>query len=882
MASAVTTPLERQFGQMPSLTQMTSVSSFAHVADHAAVLARSQHRRRRAGRAGGDQRRVQPAAADAAGAADLLQVEPRRHAGPHARGQLRHAAAVAGRRLRRLGAGAEDRAGLGRRPGDAQRRAEAGGARAGRSAGARRHRAVARGRAPGARRGERQPAQGQPRRRRARTARSPPTISSTRRPASSRSSSPTRTARRSAWRTSPTSSTASRTRSSPAGPAPSARSSSTCSASRAPTSSRSPTTSRSSCRSSRRRCRRAIDVSILSDRTETVRASVKDVQFTLVLTVFLVVLVIYVFLRSLRATIIPGVAVPLSLIATFGVMHLAGFSLNNLSLMALTISTGFVVDDAIVMVENIARYVEEGEKPFDAALKGAKQIGFTIVSLTVSLVAVLIPLLFMGGLIGRLFREFAVTLADRHRRLGAAVADADGDDVGLAAQAARRGAPGPLRARVRARLHRDDAVLRAHARRGCCATGAPRSSPRIAHRGAHRDPRARSCPKGFFPHRGHRAHHRRVRGGARRLVRAHDGAAAGARRRASCTIPTWRRWRRSSAPTAPTSTTNSGRFSITLKPRDDREADAAEIIARLQPQARARSTASRSTCSRCRICRSTIALSPHAVPVHARGRRLRRARRVGAEDPRQAARRCPSCADVASDQADRRAVSWRSPSIATRPARLGVTPQAIDDTLYDAFGQRIVSTIFTQLNLYRVILEVRPEDQQSTRRARAASSCARRRGDAGAAVDVRALRDQRTRRCRSSHQGQFPSVTLSFNTAHSASRSATAVDGHRPGARASSIRRPAIHGEFQGAARGVPRVAGVASRSCILAALITVYIVLGVLYESYIHPITILSTLPSAGVGALLALIVCRHAVRRHRAHRRHPARSASSRRTRS
>ena len=220
----------------------------------------------------------------------------------------------------------------------------------------------------------------------------------------------------------------------------------------------------------------AVEVTILTDRTETIRASVADVQFTLLLTVVLVVMVIFVFLRSLAATVIPSVAVPLSLVGTFGVMYLLGYSLDNLSLMALTISTGFVVDDAIVMIENIARYIEEGEPPLEAALKGAEQIGFTIVSLTVSLIAVLIPLLFMGDIVGRLFREFAVTLAVDHRGLGGGLAHAHADDVRLPPAPHARARAGPLLPGHRADLRADDRPLRPHPRAGCSATSRPRSS----------------------------------------------------------------------------------------------------------------------------------------------------------------------------------------------------------------------------------------------------------------------------------------------------------------------------------------------------------------------------------------------------------------------
>jgi multidrug efflux pump len=589
-----------------------------------------------------------------------------------------------------------------------------------------------------------------------------------------------------------------------------------------------------------------IDVSILSDRTETVRASVKDVQFTLVLTVFLVVLVIYVFLRSLRATIIPGVAVPLSLIATFGVMHLAGFSLNNLSLMALTISTGFVVDDAIVMVENIARYVEEGERPFDAALKGAKQIGFTIVSLTVSLVAVLIPLLFMGGLIGRLFREFAVTLAIAigvsallsltltAMMSGWLLKPHADEHPGRFARAFEAGFAATTRLYERTLAW----VLR-HRRTTLIATISTVVFTGIL---------AYIVPKGFFPLEdtgliigvseaapdvSFSRMMERQQALADVILQDPDVASVASFIGADGTNVT----------------TNSGRFSITLKPRDDRKSDATEIIARLQPQV-------------AKI--DGITLYMQAVQDLQIDNRLSRTQyQFTIEDanadeleewaPKILAklRTLPVLSDVASDQASG-GLSLALTIDRDTAGRLGVTPQAIDDTLYDAFGQRIVSTIFTQLNLYRVILEVRPEDQQSED----ALSKIFVRSSTGSAVPLSAFARFQTKRAELSisHQGQFPAVTLSFNTARTESLGAAvkAIDQ----AILDIDPPPGIHGDFQGAAAAF-RESLASEPLLLLAALLTVYIVLGVLYESYIHPLTILSTLPSAGVGAILALIIC-------------------------
>ena len=589
-----------------------------------------------------------------------------------------------------------------------------------------------------------------------------------------------------------------------------------------------------------------IDVSVLSDRTETVRASVRDVQFTLVLTVILVVLVIYVFLRSFRATIIPGVAVPLSLIATFGVMHLAGFSLNNLSLMALTISTGFVVDDAIVMVENIARYVEAGERPFEAALKGAKQIGFTIVSLTVSLVAVLIPLLFMGGLIGRLFREFAVTLAiaigvsallslTLTAMMAGWLLKPHGEEhPGAFARAFERGFTATTQLYERTLAW----VLR-HRRTTLIATIATVAFTALL---------GVMVPKGFFPIEdtgliigvseaapdvSFARMMDRQQAVADVILRDPDVASVASFIGADGTNVT----------------TNQGRLSITLKPRDARKSDAAEIIARLQPEV-------------AKVDGITLYMqSVQDLQIDNRLARTQYQFTVEDADPAELdewapkilakLKTVPALSEVASDQA----IGGLSLALTIdrdTAGRLGVTPQAIDDTLYDAFGQRIVSTIFTQLNLYRVILEVRPEDQKS------ADSLSRVfvRSATGEAVPLSSFARYETRRSplSLSHQGQFPSVTLSFNTAKNESLGAAvkAIDN----AIAEIDPPPGIHAEFQGAAAAF-RESLASEPLLLLAALLTVYIVLGVLYESYIHPLTILSTLPSAGVGALLALIIC-------------------------
>jgi len=590
----------------------------------------------------------------------------------------------------------------------------------------------------------------------------------------------------------------------------------------------------------------AIEVGIIADRTETVRASVEDVQFTLILTIVLVVAVIYVFLRSLRATMIPGVAVPLSLIGTFGLMYLAGYSLNNLSLMALTISTGFVVDDAIVMIENIARFIEEGDPPFEAALKGAKQIGFTIVSLTVSLVAVLIPLLFMGGIIGRLFREFAVTLAIA---------------IGVSALLSLT-----LTAMMCAHLlrpHGEEKETRFN-------RWTERQWVRLAgvyDRGLRwvldHQPLtlavtvgtlgltlllALVIPKGFFPlqdtgliigvsEASPDASFTRMMDRQRALadvvLEDPDVQAVASFIGADGTNPT----------------TNSGRLNITLKPRSERGESAAEVIARLQPKV-------------AQVEGIQLYLQPvQDLTIETRTSRTQFQYTLEDADPDELAgwgprvveklRTLPQLRDVASDLLSS-GLEERLTIDRDTAARLGILPQTIDDTLYDAFGQRQISTIFTQLNQYRVILEVRPQDQQGP----AALQNLYLKSQTGEQVPLGAFArfERGSSPLSINHQGQFPAATVSFNLAPGVALG-QAVDAIRAAELEIGL-PPGVRADFAGTAQAFQQ--SLASEPIlVLAALITVYIVLGVLYESYIHPVTILSTLPSAGVGALLALIVC-------------------------
>jgi multidrug efflux pump len=591
----------------------------------------------------------------------------------------------------------------------------------------------------------------------------------------------------------------------------------------------------------------SVEVTLVADRTETIRASVADVQFELLLTVALVVLVIFLFLRNLPATLIPSVAVPLSIVGTFGVMYLLGYSLNNLSLMALTISTGFVVDDAIVMIENIDRYVEEGDSPLEAALKGSGQIAFTIVSLTISLIAVLIPLLFMGDIVGRLFREFAVTLS-----------------VTILVSAAVSLTLTPM---MCAKLLRPRGELR-HGRFYAASERAFQAVIQwygrtlrwvLGHQTATLVVTVATLfatlglfvviPKGFFP-----VQDTGVILGVSEAPESTSFEAMAARQRALGRVilgdPDVAGLASFTGVDGVNTTPNSGRIQITLKPKDERRASASEIIRRLQSRLAA-------------VEGITLYMQPvQDLTVEDRVSRTQfqyTLEDVSAEEldiwtPRLvgALRRLPELTDVATDQQND---GLRATLVIDRDtaSRLGIQPQAVDDTLYDAFGQRQVSTIFTQLNQYRVVLEVDPHFQQSPE---SLSHIYVHSAD-GQQVPLSSFTHLETGPApvSVSHQGQFPAVTVSFNLA----------PGVSLGESTRSIRRaereiglPAsIHATFQGTAAAFQK--SLASEVwLILAALVTVYIVLGVLYESYIHPVTILSTLPSAGVGALLALMICR------------------------
>ena len=591
----------------------------------------------------------------------------------------------------------------------------------------------------------------------------------------------------------------------------------------------------------------AVQVTVLTDRTTSIRASVRDVQFELMLAVALVILVIFLFLRTLSATIIPAAAVPLSLVGTFGVMYLAGFSLNNLTLMALTISTGFVVDDAIVMIENISRYIERGESPLEAALKGSKQIAFTILSLTISLIAVLIPLLFMGDVVGRLFREFAITLS-------ATILVSAVVSLTLTPMMCAR----LLRHRTKAEHGRFYRVSQEVFDRTIAAYGRTLRWV-LNHQPATLVVAVGTLiltlllyvvvPKGFFP-----VQDTGVILGISEAAQSSSFAAMAERQQALARViltdPAVASLSSFIGVDGTNSTLNSGRIQINLKPFAERRISAGAVIHRLQSQL---------------ATVEGIALFMQPVQdltVEDRVSRTQYQYTLEDADPEelnrwapklvQALQALPELRDVSSDQQDQGLASMLVIDRNTA-ARLGITPQLITDTLYDAFGQRQVSTMFTQLNQYRVVLEVMPEFQRGPQALQFLDV----RSLSGGQVPLNVFTQitETTAPLVVSRQGQFPAVTLSFNLA----------PGDSLGDAVTAIERatqeiglpPSIRGSFQGTAQAFQ--ASLANEAwLILAALVTVYIVLGILYESYIHPLTILSTLPSAGVGALLALMLFR------------------------
>ena len=592
----------------------------------------------------------------------------------------------------------------------------------------------------------------------------------------------------------------------------------------------------------------SVQMAILTDRTTTIRASVKDVEFELMLVIALVVMVIFVFLRTLAATVIPSVAVPLSIAGTFGAMYLLGYSLNNLTLMALTISTGFVVDDAIVMIENVTRYVEAGEAPLEAALKGSAQIGFTILSLTVSLIAVLIPLLFMGDIVGRLFREFAVTLSVTIL-ISAAVSltltpmlcakllhhrpeSEQGRFYKASEHAFQRIVDGYARSLRWVLDHQTATLLVA------IATLVSTVLLYVV------------IQKGFFP-----VQDTGVIMGISEAPQSVSFAAMAERQRALARViledPAVESLTSFIGIDATNTTLNTGRIQINLKPLDDRRPSASDVIRRLQPPL-------------AKVEGITLFMQP-VQDLTVESRVSRTQFQYSLEDPsalelqtwvpRLVSRlqALPDLRDVASDQQNL-GLQARVDIDRATASRLGITPQMVDDALYDAFGQRQISTMFTQLNQYRVVLETTPQ----FRRTPADLNDVYVRSSAGGAageVPLGAFSTVATSTAPLSinHQGQFPVVTVSFNLAPGVSLG-RAVDAFETAKKELGL--PAsIQAGFQGTAQAFQ--ASLTNEVwLLLAAVVTVYIVLGVLYESYIHPITILSTLPSAGVGALLALML--------------------------
>jgi multidrug efflux pump len=590
----------------------------------------------------------------------------------------------------------------------------------------------------------------------------------------------------------------------------------------------------------------AIDLNILTDRTVTIRASVQDVEYELALAVLLVVLVIFVFLRNARATLIPSLSVPLSLVGTLGAMYLFGFSLNNLSLMALTVATGFVVDDAIVVIENISRYIEEGESPLQAALHGSEQIGFTIISLTVSLIAVLIPLLFMGDVVGRLFREFAITLSVT---------------ILISAVVSLTLVPMACAKLLKTETESHENAFQRYSREGfdriiavygqmlnwvldrqtlvlLVALGTFGLTAFLYV----------EIPKGFFP-----LQDTGVIQAISEAPQSVSYAAMAERQQQLASVilkdPDVDSLSSFIGVDGTNNTLNSGRILINLKPHEQRKSDITTVMQRIKD-----ATSS--------LAGITIYMQPvQDLTIEGTVSRTQYQFILQDADPAQLAEwtpklvdklnQLPQFADVTSD------ISQQGLSVYVQidrdqAARFGITPATIDNALYDSYGQRIVSTIFTNSNQYRVILEADPSLQTSLKSLSdiyLPSSV----GGAPVPLAVMAKMREETAPLQVSHLGQFPSATVSFNLAPGASLG-EAVDAVKQAQ--IEIGQPlGVITSFQGAA-----LAFQSSLSnqlfLILAAIVTVYIVLGVLYESFIHPLTILSTLPSAGIGALLALMI--------------------------
>jgi multidrug efflux pump len=587
----------------------------------------------------------------------------------------------------------------------------------------------------------------------------------------------------------------------------------------------------------------AIELTVASDRTTTIRASVHEVQVTLALSIALVILVVFVFLRDVRTAIIPSIAVPVSLISTFGVMYLLGYSLNNLTLMALTIATGFVVDDAIVVIENIMRHLERGARPLEAALHGAKEIGFTVVSITLSLLAVFIPILLMGGIFGRLFREFAVTLSVA---VGVSLVVSLTTTPMMCAKLLRaQSAVG------RGRLYRASErvfewVLR---RYETTLSWVLRHQPlmllvTVAMIGITIYLYV-YIPKGFFP--------QQDTGMLVGAIQADQNSSFQAMRErlaqfvkivgedpAVATIVAFTGGAAGSI--------NTGRMFVTLKPLAERQIPADEVIGRLRGKL-ARVSGARLLMQVSQDLRMGGRQSGAQYQFTLQGDDVRELN-VWGPQVLNTLRRLPALTDVNSDQQDR---GLEASLVIDRDtaARLGISPAMIDNALYDAFGQRQVSTMYRALNQYRVVMEVEPQFWQNPDGLKYIYVKAAN----GTLVPLSAFTHYApsTTPLAVNHQGQFPAITMSFNlTPGFALGDAVAAIGQAT--RDMGV-PTSIRGSFQGIAQAFQD--SLASQPLlVVAALVTVYIVLGVLYESFIHPITILSTLPSAGLGALLALLL--------------------------
>jgi multidrug efflux pump len=583
-------------------------------------------------------------------------------------------------------------------------------------------------------------------------------------------------------------------------------------------------------------------VTVLTDRTLTIRASIKDVQFEMILAVLLVVLVIFLFLRDLRATLIPSLSVPLSLIGTFAVMYLAGYSLNNLSLMALTIATGFVVDDAIVMIENISRYIEAGEPPLDAALKGAGQIGFTIISLTVSLLAVLIPLLFMQDVVGRLFREFAVTLAVT---------------IIISAVVSLTLVPMLCALLLKQRSTGDGHVDHSKWLDSTIAWYGRQLSWVLDHQRLTLNVAIATLvvtaglyiliPKGFFPDQDTGL----IQGVSVATESiSYESMAERQQALAAAVLKDPDVLSLSSFIGVDGSnvTLNSGRFLINLKPRDERSATVIDVIHRLQQEtSRVPGITLYMQPSQDLSLDNTVSRTQYQFILESAN-----ADDLATWTPKlvTALRARPELADVVSNLENNGMAAYINIDRDTA-ARLGVSVGTVDNALYDAFGQRIVSTIFTQSNQYRVIIEADPKSYASTDSIQSLYVPSA----AGGQVPLSALAtvEMQAKPLLINHLAQFPAATVSFNLSPGASLGA-AVDSIENVEQSLGL-PTSISTTFEGAALAFRNNLS-NELLLLLAAVAVMYIVLGVLYESFIHPVTILSTLPSAGIGALLALIV--------------------------